>query len=300
MIEVLDVNSNFLAIPKNYSSCENSEIAIVSAPYEKTTSYGKGAAKGPRAILDASAYVEFFDEEFERELCFEKGIASIKPLEFEGDSDEEDLKFAEDLIASLLKRNKFVATLGGEHTVSLAPIKAHFEKYPDLTLLHFDAHADLREEYEDNPYSHASVMARVAEFFPPERIAQVGIRALCKEEYLFIKQNGVKTFFAHKIRAGDFGENWQKAVAEACGDKIYVSFDFDFFDPSIIPATGTPEPNGFFYSETLDVFREITKLGKTIVGFDAVELAPIKGLSHPDFTAARFVYKLLNFAFYKK
>jgi agmatinase len=163
--------------------------------------------------------------------------------------------------------------------------------------LHFDAHSDLRESYEDNPYSHASFMARVVEFFPPEKVTQVGIRAQCIEESRFIKENRVQTFYSSAIRRNIYSENWQKSVVDSLGDEIYITFDIDYFDPSIMPSTGTPEPDGFLYSETMTLFREIRKQNKKIIGFDLVELSPIEDLNHPDLTAARLVYKILNFVF---
>jgi agmatinase len=143
-------------------------------------------------------------------------------------------------------------------------------------------------------------MARVAEFFPNNRITQVGVRAQCIEEAEFIKSNGIKTFYSSSIRRGLHSENWQKSVVDTLGEKIYITFDVDYFDPAIIPSTGTPEPDGFLYSETLDIFRQINKSGKQIVGFDVVELAPMTGLHHPNLTTARLIYKLLNFSFYNK
>jgi agmatinase len=140
-------------------------------------------------------------------------------------------------------------------------------------------------------------MSRVAEFFPTERITQVGIRAQCFEESRFIKEKGIKTFYASAIRRGLHGANWQKSVVDTLGHQIYITFDIDYFDPSLIPSTGTPEPDGFQYSETLDIFREINRQGKQIIGFDLVELAPVEGVNHPNLTAARLVYKLLNYAF---
>ena len=296
-MKTLGKDRNFLAIEKEFSELNNSRIAIVSAPYEHSVSYGKGASKGPNEILKASAYVEFYDDEFENELCFEKGIATIKPIEFHNKKNKEALELIKNQVDELLSLNKFVVTLGGEHTISIAPIEAHFRKYPDMCILHLDAHSDLRESYEDSIYSHACFMARVIEFFPPERVTQVGIRALCIEEAQLIKEKKINTFYASSVRCQIHGENWQKKIVALLGKTIYVTFDVDYFDPAIIPATGTPEPDGFLYNETLEIFRKINKAGKKIVGFDVVELAPISGLHHPNLTTARLVYKLLNFAF---
>lgn len=297
MSKVLDEKHNFLAIEEQFSTLETAQIAIVSAPYEHTVSYGGGAEKGPKAIIESSAYVEFYDDEFNRELCFDVGIATLKPLKFKGVYDADALAVIREQVAELLGMGKFVVTLGGEHTISTAPIAAHFEVYPDMSILHFDAHSDLRDSYQDSPYSHACFMARVAEFFPTERITQVGIRAQCREEAEFIREKGIKTYYASALRRGKHKRNWQKTVAESLGNEVYITFDVDYFDPAIMPATGTPEPDGFLYSETLDVFRAMARAGKRIVGFDVVELAPMKRLHHPNLTTARLVYKMLNFAF---
>lgn len=296
-MKTLGTKKNFLAIEEQYSSLDTAAIAIVSAPYEHTVSYGGGTARGPRAILDASAYVEFYDDEFDTELCFEKGIATLRPLSFKKATERAALDIIEQHVDALLGMDKFVVTLGGEHSISTAPIEAHFKKYPAMSILHFDAHSDLRDSYEGSKYSHASFMARVAEFFPAQRITQVGIRAQCKEEAEFIHANGINTFYASAIRRGLHGANWQESAAKTLGNEVYVTFDVDYFDPAIMPATGTPEPDGFLYSETLDVFRALHRAGKRIVGFDIVELAPMNKLSHPNLTTARLLYKMLNFAF---
>ncbi len=294
-MKTLSVEQNFLAIDEEYSSYNNSQIVILPAPYEHTTSYGAGAAAGPQAIIDASHYVEFYDDEFDSELCFDRGIATLPPINFGEKVDGEALELIENAVDKLLADGKIVVTLGGEHTISTAPIKSHFKKYPNMSLLHFDAHSDLRESYEGSLYSHASFMSRVVEFFGYDKITQVGIRAQCVEEARLIKEKNIKTFYATQIRRNKWGNNWQKAVADTLGDEVYVTFDIDCFDPSLIPATGTPEPNGMFYAEILDVFYEMQKQGKKIVGFDLVELAPIEGLSHPDMTAARLAYKMMHY-----
>ncbi|GAB1371635.1 agmatinase [Candidatus Kapaibacterium sp.] len=293
-MNTIDINGNFLAIEEEFSNLENSLIVILSAPYEHTVSYGNGAGGGPAGILEASAYVEFYDDETDRELCFEKGIATIEPIDFGEKFDKDALEIIQQRVAKLLDKDKFVVTLGGEHTISTAPIAAHYNKYPEMCILHFDAHSDLRDSYLDNKYSHASFMARVAEFFPTNKIVQVGIRAQCKEESIFIKENNVKTFYASAIRRGIYGNDWQQKVVDSLGDIIYCTFDVDYFDPSIMAATGTPEPEGFLYSETIDIFRKIKKAGKKIIGLDVVELAPSEYHKHCDLTTARLIYKILN------
>lgn len=297
-MKTIGTDTNFLAIEPEFSTYDKSDIVIVSAPYEHTVSFGGGASLGPAAIIEASAYVEFFDEEFERELCFAKGIATLEPIDFKDKVDIDALNLIEEQVSEVLSDGKFVVTLGGEHTISTASIKAHFEKYPNMSLLQFDAHSDLRDEYEGNKYSHASIMARVAEFFPNNRITQVGIRAQCKEEWEFIKANSINTYYAYALNGGKYGSNWQKEVVNSLGKEIYITFDVDYFDPAVIPTTGTPEPNGMNYTETLELFREINRQNKTIIGFDVVELAPVAGVTHSNLTVARLVYKLLNHAFF--
>ncbi len=299
-MKVLDSKRNFLGLDEEYSNYKDSKVVILPTPYEYSVSYGHGAGEGPEAIVTASQYVEFYDEEFRRELCFDIGIATSEPVVFGWTRDKEAMELIEKRVRELFADDKFVLSLGGEHSISPAPIKVHFDKFPDMSILHLDAHSDLRDSYEGSFYSHACVMARVCDFFPPERLVQVGIRSQCVEEANFVKEKGVKAFYAHEIKNGDHGENWQKKVVEALGDEIYVSFDVDYFDPSVIPATGTPEPDGFYFRETLKIFEEICRAGKKIVGMDLVELAPIERLHHPDFTCAKLIYKILNYAFKKK
>lgn len=297
-LKTLDLENNFLAIEEEFSNLDNAEIVILSAPYEHTVSYGGGAEKGPEGIINASAYVEFYDNETDQELCYDKGIATLEAIEFGDAKDKDALDIISKYVTELIELGKFVVTLGGEHTISTAPIWSHFQKFPNMCVLQFDAHSDLRESYQDSKYSHASIMARVAEFLPNDRISQVGIRAQCKEEAQFIKDNKIKTYYASEIRTGKYSNNWQKNIVDNLSDEIYVTFDVDYFDPSIMPATGTPEPDGFLYSETIDIFREIRRQGKKIVGLDVVELAPVEGLSHCDLTTARLIYKILNLKYY--
>lgn len=300
MKKVLPTKDNFLALEKEHSSYEKSKIVIISAPYEKTVSYGGGTGKAPKAIIKASQYVEFFDDEFFTELCFKKGIATLPPLDFAKVSGKKALDKIDKAVTEEIAAGKFVVTLGGEHTISSATIGAHFKAYPKMSVLHFDAHSDLRNEYSGTPYSHACFMARVDDdyHFPMDRVVQVGIRAQCKEEYEYIRKHKVKTFYATQIRRGKHGENWQKSVVNALpSDEVYITFDIDYFDPSIVPSTGTPEPDGFHWNETMEIFRKLRKAGKKIVGFDIVEVVPDKNHQHATYLAAKLVYRMLNYAF---
>jgi agmatinase len=298
-MKALPTSNNFLALPKESSTYETSKIVIVSAPYEKTVSYGGGTAKGPSAILNASHYIEFLDDEFFRELCFEQGIATLPSLAFGKRTGKSMLDFLQRAVLNEIQNEKFVVTLGGEHTISTAPIMAHYAKYPKMSVLHFDAHSDLRMEYSGTPYSHACFMARVADNgFPMKRVVQVGIRAQEKAEFEYAKKLGIQTFYATRIRKGEHGTNWQSSVVKALSaNEVYVTFDVDYFDPSIMPSTGTPEPDGFFWNETMEIFRELNRAGKRIVGFDVVELSPDPKAKHSTYLAAKLVYRMLNFAF---
>jgi len=296
-MEYLDINENFLAVEEKHSGYENSEIVIVQAPLEETVSYGGGTGKGPAAILEASHYVEFYDEELDTELVFNKGICSLKPLSFEGLALEKSIDKIYTEVKTHLDAGKFVVTLGGEHSLSSAPFRAHFEKYENLSILQIDAHSDLRDEYEGSKFSHASVMARVAEL--TKNITQVGIRAQCKEEADFIKLHKINTFYARDIRRGKFGEHFYKEVEKTLTDNVYITFDVDGLDPSVISATGTPEPGGLFWDETLDMIRYIAER-RNIVGLDVVELAPIEENTISDFNTAKLVYKILNYIYFKR
>ena len=286
------IKKNFLAIEEEYSSYEASKIVLLPVPYEATTSYGKGTAKGPAAILEASHYVEFFDEELNRELCFEKGICSLKPLAMEGKKGASALEYIFDNVTDLINDNKFVITLGGEHTISTAPIRAHFNHHKDLSILHFDAHSDLREDYEGTKFSHACFAKRVAEFCTD--ITQVGIRAQCRDEYNYTIESGIKTFYAYQIRNGSYGTEWQTKVIDTLKENVYITFDVDYFDPSIMSSTGTPEPNGFYWAETMKLLKQLGET-KNVVGFDVVELSPRKNFPYPDFLTAKLIYKMMNY-----
>ncbi|MCX7909228.1 MAG: agmatinase [Ignavibacteria bacterium] len=297
-MEVLGKNKNFLAIDSKFSSFNDSQIVVLPIPYESTTSYGKGTIDGPREILRASAYVEFYDEETNKELCFEKGIATIKQLKLKKLSHFEAFNEIQSFVSRILDTNKFLVCIGGEHSITYPIVKTFYNRYPQMSILQFDAHSDLRQVYEGNPFSHACVMARIIDFFPPERLVQVGIRAQCIEESQLITEKSIKTFYAWKIKQNLYGNNWIKSVVDSLSSQVYITFDVDFFDPSIMPSTGTPEPEGFTFTDATNIVREIVKSGRQVIGFDVVELSPIPSIHHPNFTAARLIYKFLNLIFY--
>jgi agmatinase len=289
----LNSKHNFLGIEKEFSNYKNSQIVILQAPLEKTVTYGKGTRNGPKEIIAASHYVEYYDEEQSRELCFEKGICTLAPLTFEKISIQKSLDKIYNEILSCIDDKKFVVVLGGEHSLTSASVKAHNEKYSNLSILHFDAHSDLRDSYEGSKYSHASAMARVSEINP--NIVQIGIRAQCKEEVELSKIKGIKTFYSREIKMDMYGESWQEIIAGNLSENVYISFDVDAFDPSLLAATGTPEPGGLFWDETMNLLK-IVGMDRNIVGFDVVELAPSKVHPSSNYTAAKLVYKMLNYA----
>lgn len=293
-IKTLNEKSNFLAIEDKYSDYENSKIAVLSAPFEATVSYGGGTKNGPKEIIEASHYVELYDEEFNRELCYDVGIATLPPIKLSEKSEKISLNKIYEAVKSAVEDDKFTVILGGEHSLSVSPIKAYSEKYKNLSVLHIDAHSDLRDSYQGSKNSHASVMARVYEF--NKNIVQVGIRAQCIEEAKFIKDNNISTFYMRDIRLGGYGDDWKIKALENLSERVYITFDVDGLDPSIIPATGTPEPGGLLWDETINLIK-LVGASKKIMGFDLVELAPAK--SHPasNFIAAKLAYKIMNCAF---
>ncbi len=292
-MKTLPQKMNFLGIEKEFSSYENSEIVMYSAPLENSVSYGSGTKNGPKEIIKASHYVEFYDEETNCELCFEKGIATLPIKSLDKLKSKTAINKIEKDVANLIADEKFVVMLGGEHTVTLGAVLAHHKKHSNLSILQFDAHSDLRNSYEGNKYSHASVMRRVYEV--NKNIVQVGIRAQCKEEADLIKSENIKTFYMRDIRSEKSNVKWQKKIIESLKENVYITFDVDGFDPSIVPATGTPEPGGLLWDETLDLIKMVGKK-KNIVGFDLVELAPSKYHESSNFIAAKLVYKILNYA----
>jgi len=292
-LKTLSQKSNFLGIEKEFSSYEDSEIVIYSAPLENTVSYGTGTKNGPKEILKASHYVEFYDEENNRELCFEKGIATLPINNFDKLNSKNAIAKIDENISSIIGDKKFAVMLGGEHTVTLGSVLAHHNAYNNLSILQIDAHSDLRDSYEGSIYSHASVMKRIYEF--NKNVVQVGVRAQCKEESELIKKAKIKTFYMRDIRGVESQKKWQNEVLRSLSKNVYITFDVDGLDPSIIPATGTPEPGGLFWDETLDLIKLVGKK-KNIVGFDIVELAPSKHHPASDFIAAKLLYKILNYS----
>jgi len=268
------------------------DAVIVPFGLEATVSYGKGTAKGPQAIIGASPQLEFFDEELWLQPHEHYGLATLKPVTIKKPISAA-LAQLERLVEPIVKVGKFPLILGGEHALTPGAIRPFIKKFKKLTILHFDAHADLRDGYEGEPYSHAAAMRRCLDF-PNVRIVSVGIRNISLEEVRFWKKNKkrVTIFWAKdraKWRAGD--------VVKAIGDSpVYLSFDVDGFDSSLMPATGTPEPGGFFWDDAMKIICAVSRARK-VVGADVVELAPQKPLHACDFLAAKLCFKILAYRF---
>ncbi|MCX6257239.1 MAG: agmatinase [Bacteroidia bacterium] len=280
---------NFGNIPDEYSDPATARIVILPVPYDETSTWIKGADKGPQAVLEASVNMELYDIETDSEI-YRTGIFTADPVT-EKSSPESMLDEVYGQVKSFLNRNQFVVTIGGEHSISFAPVRAYLEKFPGLSVLQLDAHTDLRQEYEGSIYNHACVMARIREICP---IVQVGIRSMDASEKSDIEPGQV--FLAMDIHNR---KDWITHVVNRLSDKVYITIDLDVFDPSVMPSTGTPEPGGLFWYDVLDVLRKVNK-EKDIVGFDVVELCPAEGNKAPDFLASKLIYQLLSLRFNKK
>lgn len=295
----LGQDRNFLGIGEPWCNPAQAGVYILPAPYEHTSSYILGSDKGPSAIIDASQQVELYDETLDAEIYQDwGGVATAEPLDLKGKVDKAAVDAIEGFVRPHVKPGRLVVTLTGEHTGALGAIRAHARQWPDLCVVQIDAHGDLRKAYQDNPYSHASVMARVVQDGLP--LVQVGIRSISPEEMTAIRSTkSIRTFFAAQIcdPAGPYkgqAARWVPAVVKACkGRPVYLTFDCDGLDVSLVPALGTPEPGGLGWYDTLALVTALAK-GPGIIGMDISEIAPIEGFAAPQFTVARLIYRMLG------
>jgi agmatinase len=285
----------FLGLDEEASDFDSARSVILPVPYEATTSYGGGTGGGPRAILEASRYIELYDQELDGEP-WESGIATLPQLELTGAGGAEamaGLREAYDRLLDL-SGDRFVVMLGGEHSLSGPPIAAWADRLEargqSLSVLQIDAHTDLRPEYEGSPHSHAAVMYRIHERV--ESLVAVGIRALTGEEAELVRsRDNLHVFYADHIHDSDA---WIDTVLDRLGDHVYITFDVDGFDPALVPSTGTPEPGGLQWYPVLKLLRRVFEK-KTVHAADIVELAPIPGLHAPDFLVAKLLYKMIGY-----
>ncbi len=279
---------NFGGLEDDKTRLESSKTVVVPVPYDGTTSFRSGTREGPLAIISASRFLELYDEETDQDIS-EAGIATLGELEPLASSPEAMIEAVRAACLPLLQQGKTVVVLGGEHSVSLGAIKAVADYKPSFSILQFDAHADLRNSYQNTAFSHACVMRRALEYNP---IEQVGIRSLSREESVFIKENGLNPFYAPAVLADR--EAVLQELLNRLLPEIYITIDLDVLDPSIMPAVGTPEPGGLGWYDLLFFLRHIARK-KYVLAFDVVELSPQPGNVAPDFLAAKLIYKLLNY-----
>ncbi|MBI2141081.1 agmatinase [Candidatus Woesearchaeota archaeon] len=286
---------NFGAIPHELAEYGASKVVILPVPYDATTTYQPGTRNGPRALIEASRCLEFYDEETERSFTG-IGVCTLDEVEVVDDAGKMANRVYE-AVKVLLGDNKKVAVIGGEHSISSGSVKAHMERYPDLTVLHVDAHADMRDELAGNRFNHGCVARRISEMCP---LVSVGVRSIAEEEMEHIRSsNGrIKTFFAKDIHDGS-NSAWMDAAVKSLGKNVYITIDLDAFDISIMPSVGTPQPGGLQWYQMLEFMKKIAA-GKNVVGFDVTELMPIPGNRAPDVLAAKLVYKLISYFFSKQ
>jgi len=278
--------TNFGGLTEEFAQEEQSAITILPVPYDGTSTWIKGADKGPRAVLEASANMELYDIETGTEVYL-KGMHTAEPVT-ENESPEKMVGAVSERVKEILQKGKFPVIIGGEHSVSIGSIQAFTRHFGKISVLQIDAHSDLRDEYEGSKNNHACVMARAREV---ANIVQVGIRATDSGE--LAKLDRERVFFAHEIHDND---RWMERAVDILSDNVYMTIDLDAFDPAIMPSTGTPEPGGMGWYQTLAFIGKVISK-KNLVGFDVVELCPSEINRAPDFLAAKLIYRILSMKF---
>ncbi|MCF7567177.1 agmatinase [Sabulilitoribacter arenilitoris] len=279
-------NKTYAGIPEEFAKLEQAKIVLIPVPYDGTSTWQKGADKGPKAFLEASENMELYDIETDTEV-YQQGVFLADAVT-ENASPETMVEAVHQITKKYIKKNKFVTIFGGEHSVSIGTIRAFNEMYPSLTVLHIDAHADLRESYEGSKCNHACA---VYEANQNTNLIQVGIRSMDIMEKTVMDKE--KTYFAHDMAVDD---TWMDSAIDQMTDNVFITFDLDAFDPSILPSTGTPEPGGLLWYETLEFLKQVFE-EKNVVGFDIVELCPNSKEKSSDFLAAKLYYKMLSYKF---
>ena len=293
-LKLLPQKNGFLGVEEKYlASQDDAKVVVVPFGLEKSVSYGGGTKNGPKAIIKASQQVELFDEEFWCEAFRHYGVVTMKEPEIDRSSVANSLKQLEKITQQILDAGKFPLILGGEHSITAGSIRPFVKKYPDLAILHFDAHADLRDGFDDEHYSHAAALRRVMDN-PISTLISCGIRNISASEIPYLEANRHRI----TIHYGKDRRSWdpKKIVSPLKGRPVFLTFDLDGFDSSLMQATGTPEPGGVMWEDALDIIREASKISN-IVGADVVELAPVKALHSCDFLSAKLCYKILSYAF---
>ena len=272
-----------------YPACSlrDAKFVVIPVPYDLTSTYQPGSRRGPAAIVEASTNMELYDEELKKETYL-AGIHTTLPVSIDARGPKNMVNIVRKKISRIVALNKIPVMLGGEHSITLGAVQAMIEKYPKLTVLQFDAHADLRDTYQGSPYSHACVARRISEICP---LTQVGIRSMSKEEGDFLPKSKVKSYLADFVLEN---KNWAETVCKNLKGDVFITMDLDVFDPSIMPATGTPEPGGLYWKDILHLLK-LVSTSCNICGFDVVELAPLPGVVAPDFMAAKLIYRTMGY-----
>ncbi|MCK0107785.1 agmatinase [Flavobacteriaceae bacterium S0825] len=276
----------YAGIPEELAKLEQAKIVLIPVPYDGTSTWQKGADKGPEAFLNASENMELYDIETDTEV-YKQGVYLAEAIT-ENSSPEAMVDAVHQATKKYIKKNKFVTIFGGEHSISIGTIRAFNEMFPDLTVLQLDAHADLRESYEGSTCNHACAVYEASQ---TTNLIQVGIRSMDIIEKTVMDEE--KTYFAHDMAVDD---NWMDSAIDQMTDNVFITIDLDAFDPSILPSTGTPEPGGLLWYETLEFLKQVFE-EKNVVGFDIVELCPNPKEKSSDFLAAKLYYKMLSYKF---
>ncbi|WP_185866558.1 agmatinase [Blattabacterium cuenoti] len=277
----------FAKIPIKYATLKTSQIILIPVPYDYTGTWKKGSKKGPKAFLDASEHMELYDIETNSEV-YKRGIFLVNPFVNSSISSREMVKKVYNVTKKYLLKEKFITFIGGEHSISIGSIRAFGEKYTNMSILHMDAHADLRPIYNGDPYNHACSMHEASTKYP---VIQIGIRSMDISEKSYI-QNG-NIFYFHEIYQNDL---WMKKAIKRLSENVFLSIDIDVLDPSIAPSTGTPEPGGLSWYTTLKFLKMVFQK-KKIIGFDIVELLPNEREFSTDFLVVKLYYKLLSYKY---
>ncbi|MEZ4708569.1 MAG: agmatinase [Caldilineaceae bacterium] len=285
---------NFLGLPAPQSTLAAAGVLVLPMPFEATVSYGHGTQHGPAAIIAASQQLELYDREYDAEPAMQYGVHTLSALTLSADPETAVAEIAA-ATAQAAAAGKLVVGLGGEHTVSVGFGRGLLQSLGGpLTVVQIDAHSDLRDTYEDSPYSHACIARRLLDDPQIEQVLQLGIRSVCPEEVAFARNHPdrVRVWYSEEVHAG----GWRAELIERLrGRRVYLTIDVDGLDPAIIPATGTPEPDGLTWTEALDILRTVAHTAP-IIGLDCVELAPVAGLHAAEFAAAKLVYKAMSYA----
>jgi N1-aminopropylagmatine ureohydrolase len=284
--------ANFLGIGPPFTDLEKARAVLLPVPYDRTATYGKGAAHGPEGLIAASCSLELYDEELGQDT-YTLGIHTAPPESGNEDPPETMVQKVEAAVSRYMEMGKLVVTLGGEHSITAGAVAAHRRRFPKLTVVQLDAHCDLRDEYEGSKNNHACVMRRIREMGIPT--LAVGIRSLSREEADYLSDHPSPLISGRRVAQG---REWFEEAQAAAGEEVYITVDMDYFDPALVPGTGTPEPGGGDWYTALAFLKALSHKSR-IIGFDLMELSPIPNQPASDFLAAKLLYRLLGYTLFE-